>query len=144
MLKHERVELILITMSIPLLYSLLQWLPSSVQLSHLMFFVFSLLLTQGLLRDLALLYWISASDNEAKEMQCMCMESSIGMSGIVLASIVLFSGIDRMLSVLPIYWLFIVPGVLIVGFVIKDYVISWRPWSIYKHKDHLTVVVRLK
>jgi hypothetical protein len=39
---------------------------------------------------------------------------------------------------------FAVAGTMVLGFLIKDFVISWKPPGVRREKDHLNLIVRWK
>lgn len=70
----------------------------------------------------------------------MCVESTVGMLGVIVGLLIFSSNIDFIVSLNKISFIIIMSTVLIIGFVLKDYVIEWSPWRIYKEKDHMNIV----
>ena len=82
--------------------------------------------------------------NETLPVQLICLESSIGLVGVILGSVLLFSPINTIIQLPERAWSLIMSFVLLLGFLIKDYVIGLNPWRIEKDKDHLNIVVGWK
>jgi hypothetical protein len=105
-----------------------------------------LLLAQSLLRDLTILFRRrhAVTDESLKEAQCFCLESTLGITGIVAA--IALVGVSSSMRIVFQRWEFIlaIAGTLVLDFLIKDLVISWNPWAIRCEKDHLNLIVRWK
>ena len=105
-----------------------------------------LLLLQGLVRDL----WLISRRNRdvhagaGREALCMCVESTIGVTGVVTGLAVLGSALDATLALGPEAMGAIAVVVLAIGFAIKDLVFELRPFRIRRDKDHLNIVFRWK
>ena len=105
-----------------------------------------LLLLQGFCRDVWL--WLAARRATEKpalhSAQCMCVESALGLTGILSAAgLTAFrSGPD--LAVTPPELTAAVGVVLVAGFLLKDFVFEWSPWKIYRAKNHATLHFRWK
>ena len=104
----------------------------------------ALLLAHSLLRDIAILLRSrrSASTSLRKEAHCFCLESTAGSIGIVAGA--LLAGFAGSTQVEIRRWSFsvAVTGILILGFFVKDLVISWRPLGVRREADHLNLIVR--
>ncbi len=116
----------------------------SVGLGKLLLWASALLLLQSLLRD----FWLLAKArrrrlaNPPRVAQCMCVESMVGMTG-VLAGLLLFSfGLGGTIFMPRWGWCLFVCVVLGAGFGIKDFVLESRPWRIRRDKDHVNIIVR--
>ena len=75
---------------------------------------------------------------------CMCVESTIGVTGVVTGLAVLGSALDATLALGPEAMGAIAVVVLAIGFAIKDLVFELRPFRIRRDKDHLNIVFRWK
>ena len=142
----EKVELGLI-----LIVGLVLWLsaaslPGHISNGSLLLGSSVLLLLQGLIRDLWLLSRRNRQAQSAQPQQatCMCVESTLGVTGVVAGLIILGSSIDSQLSVDGWVWSFLAVAVLAVGFAIKDFVFELRPFRIRREKDHMNVVFSWK
>ena len=74
----------------------------------------------------------------------MCVESTVGATGVVAGLVVLGSAMDSTLSTSPLLVSTVVIGVLVVGFAIKDLILDFRPFRIRREKDHLNIVFSWK
>jgi hypothetical protein len=70
----------------------------------------------------------------------MCVESSVGATGIVLGASLMGLGISTPIEMTPLLWVGSVFIVTLCGFLIKDWVFQWNPWRFYKEKDHINIV----
>ena len=101
-----------------------------------------LLLIQSLVRDIAILLWRPVSKAPQKIAQCFCLETSVGIIGILISAVI--GVLSSLKPALITQWDFILItfGTLIVGFIIQDWVITLNPLGIRKEKDHLNIIVR--
>ena len=100
------------------------------------------LLFQGLIRDLWILTRNRSSkiNREQNKASCICLESTVGMIGILTGALLLGIGVNQSL-ILPGWGLTIMFAfILSVGFLIKNTVLQWNPWRIYQDKDHMNIV----
>jgi hypothetical protein len=103
-----------------------------------------LLLIQGFFRDLYLL-WESrqpANDGQTTSARCFCVESAIGLTGVIAGVSLTAIGLSR-----KVHWeatglMLSIAAVLIVGFLLKDFVFEWSPWKIFREKNHAQVIFR--
>ena len=120
--------------------------PAQVSIGALVLGASVLLLLQGLVRDL----WLISQRNRhsqtgaPQEALCMCVESTVGVTGVLAGLIILGSTIDSRLSVSPLLISLLTTGILIIGFAIKDFIFELRPFRIRRDKDHLNIVFRWK
>jgi len=108
------------------------------------------LLVQSLIRDL----WLLVRDKrkskshalkaKAITARCMCVESTIGIIGVIIGLVLLGSNVTIM--IMMDYWHWSVLAVLVssFGFGVKDYVLEWNPWRIRRDKDHMNIVFTWK
>ena len=138
----EKAELMLIGFVVVLIGFIHATLPSSMPISYLVLYGSALLLLQSLLRDLWYLFQSRHKKSiESKvTIQGMCLESTIGGFGIVLAVILSLTGLTIKVMMLGWLWLVLVAGVLVLGFLIKDLVIEWSPCRIRRDKNHMNIV----
>lgn len=105
-----------------------------------------LLLLQGFCRDVWL--WQAARRNPVQEAPryaaCMCVESTIGLTGIIAAAGLTAFRFGPPYPVTQPWLTLGVAGVLVAGFLLKDFVFTWAPWRIYREKDHATLHFRWK
>lgn len=143
MTKLEKAELLFIPVIGIFIWQLKQ--QNNLELGRLVLYASALLLLQSLIRDVFLLFISkSHSHNEIKKATCMCMESSIGMTGIIAGSLLVGFGFNVILGMNPMKWSLGVMLILIVGFLIKDIVIQFNPIRIYSDKNHMNIVFTWK
>jgi len=142
----EKVELVVIGLILLLTILLQRLLPFEIRVSSLMLFAASLLLIQSLCRDVGYLIAKRNKDRlaEVKHLQCMCLESTVGIIGVIIGLLLFATHLGGYVLMNNTYWLILMAMVLITGFLIKDYVFEWNPWKIYKEKDHLNIVFSWK
>lgn len=123
-----------------------EWLPSDIGIGSILLAASVLLLFQGLVRDLWLLTRRKADQRSGarQERLCMCVESTIGVTGVVAGLIILGSAINQPVSMSPRLWSLLAVAVLAIGFSIKDLILEWRPFRIRRDKDHLNIVFSWK
>lgn len=134
-------------------------LPDVLSLGSLLLLMSSLLLLQGLVRDLSLLARAkrmpqsTVSEGAVRAGRCMCMESTVGMTGILLGIGILgFGGfgdfgdfgINQPIRMANWEWSVLVMLMMSFGFAIKDLVIQTDPWRIVRDKDHMNIVFKWK
>ena len=142
----EKFELALIPVVGMISWLMAARLPAQISTGALLLGASVLLLLQGLIRDL----WIISRRNRQsqvgahQEALCMCVESTVGVTGVLAGLIILGSSIDSTLSANPPLISFLTIGVLTIGFAIKDFILELRPFRIRRDKDHLNIVFSWK
>ena len=142
----ERIELALIPFVGVAVWLTAARLPGQIGIGPLLLAASVLLLFQGLIRDLWLLFK-RRQDSQIgarREALCMCVESTVGLTGIVAGLILLGSAADLTLLVGRTLWSILAVAVLAIGFAIKDLVFEWRPFRIRRDKDHVNLVFSWK
>jgi hypothetical protein len=106
----------------------------------------ALLLAQSLVRDIAILIGQrhSASNQPRKEAQCFCLESTVGATGVVAGAALACLMSPKQIAIGRWEFLIVIAGTMILGFLIKDLVISWNPFGLRREKNHLNLIVRWK
>jgi hypothetical protein len=103
-----------------------------------------LLLLQGFCRDLWL--WLAARRATVKpephHAQCLCVESALGLTGILAAAGLTAFRLGPPVPVTQAGLTLGVALVLAVGFALKDFVFEWSPWKIYRARDHAALHFR--
>jgi hypothetical protein len=142
----EKVELTLIVAGAVVFYALAPVLPKHVTLGNLLLGASALLLLQGLLRDLWLLAKTKRKppQNPPRTASCMCVESIIGITGVLAGLILVGCGIAVTVPMGRPGWCLFALLALGTGFFIKDYVVEFKPWRIRRDKDHVNIIVRWK
>lgn len=100
------------------------------------------LLLQGFLRDLWLLRRARKTKIPTKEARCLCVESAIGLCGVLAGVGLVGLGLAGNLAISRIGVVATTAAILAAGFVLKDFVVSWSPWRIYREKNHGQLIVR--
>lgn len=141
----EKIELALI----PLL-GMCSWLiasefPMHMNIGQLLLAISAFLLLQSLIRDL----WLLANQRGKqpdlqRKIRCMCAESTIGLTGIIMGIVLLGSGIDFSLPMSNLSWSILVMAIMSLGFIMKDYVIEWNPFRVYKDLNHINIIFTWK
>lgn len=146
MTKAEWIEVLVICITAPMSQVVWTYFPSPTPLWQIVLGVSALLLLQSLVRDVAILLYSrrSASNEPRKEVQCFCLESTVGATGIIAGAMLV--GLGGSTHVIISRWDFvlIVAGTMALGFIIKDLVISWKPLGLRREKNHLNLIVRWK
>lgn len=142
----ERIELALIPLACVFVWSIGGKLPGQIGVGSLLLAGSVLLLLQGLIRDLWLLFKRHQQSRESvrQEALCMCVESTVGVTGVVAGLVVLGSAADSTLVLSAMLWSISTAAVLLIGFAIKDFVFEWRPFRIRRDKDHVNLVFSWK
>ena len=106
----------------------------------------ALLLFQSLVRDLWLLRKAKLADqiNPVRKMRCMCVESTIGVSGVIFGGVLLGTGVNHPILMHRWIWVLLTTATMAVGFIVKDYVFEWNPLRILRDKDHMSIVFTWK
>lgn len=117
-----------------------------IPVAQLLLWASALLLLQGLVRDLCLLarQRRSAQRTPRRAARCLCVESTLGATGIVLGAVLLGAGIGAHFVVEGWLLSVLLMALMSMGFLIKDTVLEWNPWKLYKDKDHLNIVFTWK
>jgi len=139
----EKNELLILTLLISLLALMVKIPEQSFKFSMVVLYCTSLLFCQSLVRDLWYLYAKRKHDKSAIKpivRQCMCVESTVGVFGVVIGLLIFSSTIDFDVKLNQFFLLGLACAVLVSGFFIKDYVIEWNPWRLYKEKDHMNII----
>jgi hypothetical protein len=146
MTRAEWIEVLLIGVVAAGSWLIRPLLSNTMPLWQIVLGVSALLLAQSLARDVAILlrHRRSKSNAPRKEMQCFCLESTAGATGIIAGAAL--AGLDSSTQLSIGGWEFFlaVAGTMVLGFLIKDWVISWKPPGLRREKDHLNLIVRWK
>lgn len=99
-------------------------------------------LVQGGVRDLWMLYLLKTRPATApkRKLACMCLESTAGMTGLIIGLLLVASGLGGEVALTPLRWTLLVGAVFAVGFLAKDLVISWRPLGVRRDPEHHSII----
>jgi hypothetical protein len=139
----EKIELGLISAVGAGFWAFAPALSSRIEVGILVMYAAALLLLQSLLRDL----WLLVKSKRAAQMgppraaQCMCVESTVGITGIAIGAVLTSVGLGK--PIVMDAWRWSVPAVLVmmIGFLIKDYVLETKPWRVRRDIDHVNILV---
>ena len=142
----EKTELALIPLAGVAIWLFGYRLPEKIGIGSLLLAASVLLLLQGLIRDLWLLYKRRQlpQDGTRREALCMCVESTVGVTGVVAGLILVGAMADMTFRVSPTLFSILAVTVLAAGFAIKDFVFEWHPFRLRRDKDHLNLVFSWK
>ena len=120
--------------------------PSTSPLWQIVLGLSALLLAQSLVRDVAILVRSRRlkSNEPRKEAQCLCLESTVGLTGVIAGLALIGLGSSHQIAISRWEFFLAVAGTMALGFIIKDFVISWNPFDVRREKDHLNLIVRWK
>ena len=146
MTRSQWIEVLLITALAPIGWLVSPQFSDAMPLWQLVLGLSALLLTQSLVRDVAILLRRrhSTPNEPRKEAQCFCLESTVGSTGVAAGAVL--AGLGRSTLVTIGRWEFFLAmaGTMALGFLMKDLVISWKPFAVRREKDHLNLIVRWK
>ncbi len=140
----EKFELIAIPVAVGLAVILLPRSGLTSELGEIIAGEALLLLLQGFFRDLWLLRQSrrSPSSNAPRSVRCMCVESTVGMTGVIAGIALVGFGLSKPIHLSATAIVSAISSILVVGFLLKDFVFEWSPWKIYREKDHSQVIFR--
>lgn len=115
-----------------------------VERGNLVLYASALLLLQSLLRDIWLLLKARkvAQADSIRVARCMCAESTVGITGIVIGAMLTGFGWGKPIVMGAWGWGVHSTLVLMIGFLLKDYVLESSPWRIRRDSDHVNILVR--
>jgi hypothetical protein len=146
MTRAEWIELLLLSAVAATGWICWPQFPAALPLWQIVLGASALLLAQSLVRDVAILFRSRrpAANEPRKEAQCFCLESTVGLTGVI-AGLALFSlGSSHPITLNRREFLIAIAGTMLLCFLIKDIVISWKPFGLRREKDHLNLIVRWK
>ena len=138
----EKVEVALIPLIA--LAMLLVAPPPLLEVGKLLLACSGLFLLQGLCRDLWLLVRARRDRNRQEPVaaQCLCLESAVGVLGVLSGISLLGSGFTWSIALGKWGPSLAALAVLTSGFLTKDFVIEWNPWRFRREKDHQNIIVK--
>lgn len=135
---REKIELGLIPLAVVLVGWSSSRLPARLGVGALLVIACLGWLVQGGVRDLWLLYLTKTRADSAprRKVACMCVESTFGLTGLLVGLGLALAGLGGEVMLTPSRWMILTAAVLAVGFAAKDYVIGWRPLGIRREPEH--------
>lgn len=139
---REKTELGLIPVVVLAVGLAGRWTPALLDAGPLLVIASLTWLVQGGLRDLWLLYLVNRQPaaNPPRRLACMCLESSAGLTGVVVGVILALCDLGGPVTLSPSRWMLFTAVVLTLGFLAKDLIISWRPLGVRRDPDHHSIV----
>jgi hypothetical protein len=138
---REKVELGLIPVVVAIIGLAGRSLPAQLGSGSLLVIACLAWLVQGGLRDLWLLYLVKSQPAATpRRLACMCLESSVGLTGLVIGVVLAVGNVGGRHTLNANRWMLLAAVVLTVGFLAKDLVISWRPLGVRRDPDHHSIV----
>ncbi len=139
---REKTELALIPLAVAAVAFLGHALPDRLGTGSLLVIACLAWLVQGGVRDLWILYQLKTAPSTAprRKLACMCLESSAGMAGIILGLVLALSGVGGEVALSPARWAGLAALVFAAGFLLKDFVITWRPLGLRRDPEHHSIV----
>jgi hypothetical protein len=118
-------------------------LPESLGAGELALTAASLLLGQGLLRDLWLKYGAQAGHSCAPVPggKAVCAESGLGIAVVIAGTALLLSGAGGAVQLSPARWAGLFLGAGALGFALRNVVVDLRARRIRVEKDHRSIVL---
>lgn len=101
-----------------------------------------LLLIQGFFRDLYLLWESKRSQPAPTSARCFCIESAVGLTGVICGIGLTAIGFSHSIHLEATQVMILIGAVLVLGFLLKDFVFEWSPWRIFREKNHAQVIFR--
>ena len=87
---------------------------------------------------------IHGRGESGEKVPCMCVESTLGLVGVVTGLTLLAVGLPHTVAIHRWGWGVLVLSVTGVGFLIRDLVFEWNPWRIRFDKNHMNIVFTWK
>ena len=139
---REKIELTLIPFLAVAIGELGRLLPRELTTPELLVIVCVIWLVQGGVRDLWILRQMKSQPISAppRKMTCMCLESSVGLTGLLVGVTLTFFEGARTICLSPRNWTLMGGAVLTAGFFLRDFVITWHPFGIRRDAGHHSIV----
>ena len=152
----EKIELVVIGIVTLASFFVVELLPKQVTLGQCFIWLAIVVFIQSLIRDLSVLKLSRVSKKRMEDVNtqerkveehgieesCMCLES-IGGVGLLFVGFLLTFGFSSLVLNLPTFVFTLALLItLSAGYLLKDFVITWRPLSIRREKNHLNVIVK--
>lgn len=142
----ERFELAAIAVLVTTIWFRVDLLPLQISVANLVLLLSGLLLLQGLIRDLAIIFIRRNRINtiDPKVARCMCLESTIGLIGVLFGVGFMLLSVFFSVEINQFSWALVVLLTSVIGFLIKDLVIQLGPWRVLREKDHQHIIFSWK
>ncbi|MEM7195749.1 MAG: hypothetical protein AAF402_12415 [Pseudomonadota bacterium] len=116
---------------------------SDIEFGRLVLLCTLVLFAQTLLRDFWLLY--RARRNRSLQVAerratCFCLESSVAFLLLIVGLGLFLTNTGGTWQMTSFRWSVVIGMTLLCGFAMRDFVIQWRPWSVYRDPDHGNII----
>jgi hypothetical protein len=142
--QSERIEVLIIAATAPIGWFVWPHIFAPMPIWQIVLGLSALLLAQSLVRDTAIIIRsrYKLSGGARKEAQCFCVESTVGSMGVAVGALLAGLGGSSQVAFGPWSFVAAATGTMMLGFLIKDLIITWKPFGVRREKDHLNLVVR--
>jgi len=139
----DKIELSLIALAALLTFMVQPILPYRMSLGMFILVFAVCLLVQSLIRDLVKLYIIKKNRHKPEKLNvvCMCVESIVGLSVVIVGLCILFIGLPYSVRFPDWYWPAFTGVTWLFGFVIKNYVLDFTNWRIKRVAGHHNFII---
>jgi hypothetical protein len=142
--RAEKIEAGLIGLAVAVVALESTHFPESLETGVLVAGAALALLLQGFVRDVCLLVRGRSGRVPGESAACICVESTVGLSGVLVGLAFTLAGVGSSIALKRWVWPVLALLVWSLGFMMKDFVIQWRPWAIRKIEDHGSIIVKLR
>ena len=150
-----RVECLIVCLMSPFIWLVIHDWTDSILIGHYILTLSVVFLLQSLFRDLWILYTQRKANNLAGKSAdfskpkvkkpVFCIESVVGLSGVVMGcAIILMNTSQQYITLDKFSWVISIGLTMLFCFLLKDWVLSWRPWKIYRDENHVNIIVGWK
>jgi hypothetical protein len=142
--QSERIEVLIIAATVPIGWFVWPHVFGPMPIWQIVLGLSALLLAQSLVRDTAIILRsrYTSSLGVRKQAQCFCLESTVGSMGVAVGALLAALGGSSQVAIGPRDFAAAATGTMTLGFLIKDLIITWKPFGVRREKDHLNLVVR--
>ena len=136
-----RIEIAAIAMVLGLVWILP--LPDRLDLGYLVLVLAVVFLLQSLVRDVCLLVAMRRGRLviPVQEKPAFCLESILGVIGVLVGIYLALSHSHGSVEVSSLGWMLGLGLTMTAGFLLRDTVVQWRPFSVYRDPGHLNYIV---
>ena len=136
-----RIEILAIALALGLIWILP--LPDRLDLGYLVLVLAVVFLLQSLVRDICLLVAMRRGRLviPVQEKPAFCLESILGVTAVLAGIYLALSHSHGSVEMGSLRWILALGLTMIAGFLLRDTVVQWRPFSVYRDPGHLNYIV---